>query len=181
MDNDRSLRLGAVNTPCGLWPRLSSSPSFFAAHEVMAAIADPDASSTGGRRKCLRAFRVSARRTSGRIRRRSRESDCVPQRLGYPIRRDDLRRRTAVNRKRHSGSGHWVDLPTPDRASRFAFTDSYLTSGLVLVTPSKDKHPLPRDLGDRRVAVKTGTASDDYVAGLRNRYGQLLIERYMCV
>ncbi len=73
------------------------------------------------------------------------------------------------------GSIFW----TSDRASRFAFTNSYLNSGLVLVTPVSSDIHYPRDLGGHRVAVKTGTASDDYVASLGNRYGQVQVERYV--
>lgn len=67
---------------------------------------------------------------------------------------------------------------TSDRASRFAFTDSYLNSGLILVVPSSSDIRYARDLGGQRVAVKTGTASDDYVTDMGNRYGQLQIQRY---
>lgn len=73
------------------------------------------------------------------------------------------------------GSIFW----TRDRASRFAFTSPYLDSGLVLVTPATSAIRYPRDLGSHRVAVKTGTASDDYVTNLGNRYGQLQIQRYV--
>ncbi|MHB8106113.1 MAG: transporter substrate-binding domain-containing protein [Candidatus Cryosericum sp.] len=68
---------------------------------------------------------------------------------------------------------------TSDRASRYAFTNSYLTSGLVLVTPVSSSIHTPRDLGNHRVAVKTGTASDDYATSLSNRYGNLQIQRYV--
>ena len=67
---------------------------------------------------------------------------------------------------------------TSDRASRFAFTSSYLNSGLILVIPSSSDIRYARDLGGQRVAVKTGTASDDYVTDMDNRYGQLQIQRY---
>jgi PAS domain S-box-containing protein len=72
------------------------------------------------------------------------------------------------------GSIFW----TSDRASHFAFTSSYLNSGLVLVTPANSDIHYPRDLGSHRVAVKTGTASDNYVTSLGNRYGQLQVERF---
>jgi two-component system cell cycle sensor histidine kinase/response regulator CckA len=72
------------------------------------------------------------------------------------------------------GSIFW----TRDHASHFAFASSYLNSGLVLVPPANSDIHYPRDLGSHRVAVKTGTASDDYVTGLGNRYGQLQVERY---
>ena len=72
------------------------------------------------------------------------------------------------------GSIFW----TSDRASHFAFTSSYLNSGLVLVTLANSDIHYPRDLGSHRVAVKTGTASDDYATSLGNRYGQLQVERY---
>jgi PAS domain S-box-containing protein len=72
------------------------------------------------------------------------------------------------------GSIFW----TSDRASHYAFTSSYLNSGLVLVTPVNSDIRNPRDLGGHRVAVKTGTASDDYVTSLGTRYGQLQIQRY---
>jgi two-component system cell cycle sensor histidine kinase/response regulator CckA len=67
---------------------------------------------------------------------------------------------------------------TSDRASRFAFTSSYLNSGLILVIPSSSGIRYARDLGGQRVAVKTGTASDDYITDMGNRYGQLQIQRY---
>ena len=73
------------------------------------------------------------------------------------------------------GSIFW----TSDRASHFAFTGSYMDSGLVLVTPASSDIRYPRDLGGHRVAVKTGTASDDYVASLGTRYGQLQVQRYV--
>src|SRR5664280_3332710 len=72
------------------------------------------------------------------------------------------------------GSIFW----TSDRASHYAFTSSYLNSGLVLVTPVSSSIHSPRDLGGHRVAVKTGTASDDYVTSLGTRYGQLQVQRY---
>src|SRR5450830_1318814 len=72
------------------------------------------------------------------------------------------------------GSIFW----TSDRASHYAFTSSYLNSGLVLVTPVGSSIRNPRDLGGHRVAVKTGTVSDDYVTSLGNRYGQLQVQRY---
>jgi len=72
------------------------------------------------------------------------------------------------------GSIFW----TSDRASHYAFTTSYLNSGLVLVTPVGSDIRNPRDLGGHRVAVKTGTVSDDYVTSLGDRYGQLEIQRY---
>lgn len=72
------------------------------------------------------------------------------------------------------GSIFW----TTDRASRFAYTASYMNSGLVLVTPVDSRIRSPRDLGSHRIAVKTGTASDDYVTSLGNRYGQLQVQRY---
>src|SRR5664280_1907056 len=72
------------------------------------------------------------------------------------------------------GSIFW----TSDRAFHYAFTDSYLTSGLVLVTPVDSSIHSPRDLGNHRVAVKTGTVSDDYVTSLGDRYGQLQVQRY---
>jgi len=73
------------------------------------------------------------------------------------------------------GSIFW----TSDRASHYAFTSSYLNSGLVLVTPVGSDIRNPRDLGGHRVAVKTGTASDDYVTSLGTRYGQIQIQRYV--
>src|SRR5450756_2387466 len=73
------------------------------------------------------------------------------------------------------GSIFW----TSDRASHFAFTSSYLNSGLVLVTLANSDIHYPRDLGSHRVAVKTGTASDDYVTSLGIRYGQIQIQRYV--
>ena len=73
------------------------------------------------------------------------------------------------------GSIFW----TSERASHFAYTDSYLDSGLVLVTPVDSSIHSPRDLGNHRIAVKTGTASDDYVTSLGSRYGQLVIQRYV--
>src|SRR5450830_800535 len=73
------------------------------------------------------------------------------------------------------GSIFW----TRDRASHYAFTDSYLTSGLVLVTPVDSSIHSPRDLGNHVVAVKTETASDDYVTSLGTRYGQIQIQRYV--
>jgi two-component system cell cycle sensor histidine kinase/response regulator CckA len=72
------------------------------------------------------------------------------------------------------GSIFW----TTDRASRFAYTSSYMNSGLVLVTPVDSGIHSPRDFGSHRIAVKTGTASDDYVTNLGNRYGQLQVQRY---
>jgi PAS domain S-box-containing protein len=72
------------------------------------------------------------------------------------------------------GSIFW----THDRASHYTFTDSYLTSGLVLVTPIDSSIHSPRDLGNHVVAVKTGTVSDDYVTSLGIRYGQLQVQRY---
>jgi PAS domain S-box-containing protein len=72
------------------------------------------------------------------------------------------------------GSIFW----TSDRASHYAFTNSYLNSGLVLVTPVGSDIHSPRDLGSHVVAVKTGTASDDYVTSLGFRYGQLQVQRY---
>ncbi|HEY5485835.1 MAG TPA: transporter substrate-binding domain-containing protein, partial [Candidatus Cryosericum sp.] len=72
------------------------------------------------------------------------------------------------------GSIFW----TSDRASHYAFTSSYLNSGLVLVTPVGSSIRNPRDLGGHRVAVKTGTVSDDYVTSLGDRYGQLQVQRY---
>ncbi|RIE12490.1 response regulator [Candidatus Cryosericum hinesii] len=72
------------------------------------------------------------------------------------------------------GSIFW----TSDRASHYAFTSSYLNSGLVLVTPVGSAIHNPRDLGGHRVAVKTGTVSDDYVTSLDDRYGQLQVQRY---
>jgi PAS domain S-box-containing protein len=72
------------------------------------------------------------------------------------------------------GSIFW----TSDRASRFAYTSSYMDSGLVLVTPVETDIHSPRDLGGHRIAVKTGTASDDYVVALGNRYGQLQVQHY---
>jgi ABC-type amino acid transport substrate-binding protein len=72
------------------------------------------------------------------------------------------------------GSIFW----TRDRASHYAFTDSYLTSGLVLVTPVDSSIHSPSDLGNHVVAVKTGTVSDDYVTSLGIRYGQLHVQRY---
>src|SRR5450830_2080140 len=54
------------------------------------------------------------------------------------------------------GSIFW----TRDRASHYAFTDSYLTSGLVLVTPVDSSIHSPRALGHHVVADKTGTVSD---------------------
>ena len=73
------------------------------------------------------------------------------------------------------GSIFW----TRDRASHFAFTTSYLNSGLVLVTPVNSNIHSPSNLGGHRVAVKTGTASDAYVTSLGNRYGQLQVQRYL--
>ncbi|HEX7608508.1 MAG TPA: transporter substrate-binding domain-containing protein [Candidatus Cryosericum sp.] len=72
------------------------------------------------------------------------------------------------------GSIFW----TSDRASHYAFTSSYLNSGLVLVTPVGSSIRNPRDLGGHRVAVKTGTVSDDYLTSLGDRYGQLQVQRY---
>jgi len=72
------------------------------------------------------------------------------------------------------GSIFW----TSDRTSHYAFTSSYLNSGLVLVTPVGSAIHNPRNLGGHRVAVKTGTVSDDYVTSLGNRYGQWQVQRY---
>ncbi|MCE5193356.1 transporter substrate-binding domain-containing protein [bacterium] len=68
---------------------------------------------------------------------------------------------------------------TSDRASHFAFTDAYMDSGLVLITPADSTLHSPRDLGSHRVAVKAGTASDDFVVGLDTRYGQIDVQRYV--
>ncbi|MCX6098132.1 MAG: transporter substrate-binding domain-containing protein, partial [Caldiserica bacterium] len=73
------------------------------------------------------------------------------------------------------GSIFWIS----DHASQFAFTSSYMDSGLVLVTPANTAIRYPRDLRGHRVAVKTGTASDDYVTSLATRYGQIQIQRYV--
>ena len=68
---------------------------------------------------------------------------------------------------------------TSDRASRFAFTDAYMDSGLVLVTPADSALHSSRDLGGHRVAVTTGTTSDDYVASLYTQDTTMEIERYV--
>lgn len=68
---------------------------------------------------------------------------------------------------------------TSDRAARFAFTTSYMNSGLILVTPADSTIHSAGDLGGHRIAVKTGTTSDDYVSGLGSRYGHIEIERYV--
>jgi PAS domain S-box-containing protein len=68
---------------------------------------------------------------------------------------------------------------TSDRASRFAFTDAYMNSGLVLVTPADSTLHSPRDLDGHRVAVKTGTASDDFVTSLPLHGGAIEVERYV--
>jgi len=73
------------------------------------------------------------------------------------------------------GSIFW----TSERASQFAYTSSYMDSGLVLVTPAITTIHYPRDLGGHSVAVKTGTASEDYVTSLGTRYGQIQIQRYV--
>jgi len=58
---------------------------------------------------------------------------------------------------------------TPERASRLSFTNPYLDSGLVLVTQAESSIRTASDLAGHRVAVKTGTASDDYVSQLECR------------
>lgn len=72
------------------------------------------------------------------------------------------------------GSIFW----TKERASRFAYSDSYLYSGLILVTPASSPVRGIRDLGGRVVAVKLGTASDDYASGLGDHYGRLDLRRF---
>jgi two-component system cell cycle sensor histidine kinase/response regulator CckA len=72
------------------------------------------------------------------------------------------------------GSIFW----TRERAARFAYSDSYLYSGLILVTPAGSSIGGTRDLGGQAVAVKLDTASDDYASGLGDRYGTLDIQRF---
>jgi PAS domain S-box-containing protein len=61
-----------------------------------------------------------------------------------------------------AGSIFW----TQARAERFAYSDSYLTSGLVIATLDGSPIHNAEGLRGRTVAVKSGTASDDYVSAL---------------
>jgi two-component system, cell cycle sensor histidine kinase and response regulator CckA len=72
------------------------------------------------------------------------------------------------------GSIFW----TRARAARFAYSESYLYSGLVLVTPAASSIAGTRDLGGHVVAVKLGTASDDYASALGDRLSTLEIRRF---
>ncbi len=67
---------------------------------------------------------------------------------------------------------------TPERASRISFTNAYLDSGLVLVTQADSPIRLTSGLAGHRVAVKAGTASDDYVAQLSATIGKIDVLRY---
>ena len=72
------------------------------------------------------------------------------------------------------GSIFW----TRERASRFAYSDSYPYSGLVLVTPAGSSIARTGDLRGHAVVVKAGTASDDYAMALGSRLGTLDIRRF---
>jgi PAS domain S-box-containing protein len=72
------------------------------------------------------------------------------------------------------GSIFW----TRERAARFAYSDAYLYSGLVLVTPAGSAITSTSDLRGRILAAKDGTASDDYAVALFNRLGTLDIRRF---
>jgi len=67
---------------------------------------------------------------------------------------------------------------TPERASRFSFTNAYLDSGLVLVTQADSPIRVASGLAGHRVAVKAGTASDDYVTQLSDAIGKIDVQRY---
>ena len=67
---------------------------------------------------------------------------------------------------------------TPERASHLSFTNAYLNSGLVLVTQAESPIRTASDLAGHRVAVKTGTASDDYVSQLGAAASPIDVLRY---
>ncbi|KRN83696.1 glutamine abc transporter, periplasmic glutamine-binding protein [Ligilactobacillus acidipiscis] len=60
---------------------------------------------------------------------------------------------------------------TPERKSKFDFSDPYYKTGVVMAVAQDSKIKGLSDLKGKRVALKTGTAAADYAQSQQKKYG----------